>query len=410
VATFRDLLRASLLEIGAISGAETPSADAAADGLARCNRWIDMWGAEPLAIYHRTRSLMTIVANRGEYLVGPTAGTAHTDLSVSDGFDTAWSGAPDDWSDASTGAGTLSDETSVYQAGGHSVRLQPSSGTAAFEREFSVRPGDRVAISFYGYASQAGGASGLIVRNTATTNYVTSEGEWQSDEAFCVATPEPNNIFALRTFSFNVEDSDVIGTVVGSSPCELLVRFSTTGAIARIDTFTLTAKGGLQIARPPSFSDGDVRLVDTSLSPDLELPLRMFTDAAWNNLAQRDLTSTMPTSWHYEPTMPNGTLNLWPIPTGSTYQIAAYVPTRVSQFASLDDSVTLPPGYEEMIVQGLALRLCPSYGVRATEELKRSARESEAAVKRSNRRTQDLSFEASALFGTRPGFDIRTGR
>jgi hypothetical protein len=341
------------------------------------------------------------VANRGEYLIGPTAGTAHTDLSVSDGFDTSWTTAPDDWTDASTGAGTLANETSVYQAGGHSVRLQPSSGTAAFEREFSVRPGDRVTITFYGYASQAGGASGLIVRNPATTNYVNSSGAWQADEAFCVTMPDPNDIFALRSFTFNVEGSDVIGTVAGSSPCEILVKFATTTAIARVDTFTLAAKGGLEIARPAKIEAGAARLVDTAQDPDLEIPLTMLNDAAWNRLTLRGTTSAMPSAWHYEPTMPNGTFNLYPVPTGAGLQVAIYVPTQVSQFASLDDTVSLPPAYEEMIVQGLALRLCPSYGRQATPDLVRFASAAEAAVKRTNIKPRETACEAGALIGSR---------
>ena len=411
MSTPRDLIHASLREIGVLAGGETASADEATDALSRLNRWIGLWEMEPLAIFTKTRSTFPIVASRGEYLIGPSAGTAHTDLTVTDGFDTAWVTAPDNWTDASTGAGTLSDETSVYQAGGHSVRLQPSSGTAAFRRDFAERPGNRVTITFYGYTSTADQTAGLIVQNTATTNYLSSDGTWQATETFCTTIPDPNNIFGAKSVTFNVEDTDVIGTVVGSAPCTIRVKFSSTGTVARVDTFTYTSRGGLQIPRPERLDSGDVRLVNTNASPDFETPLTMQTDAAWFALPQRAQTASQPWAWHYEPTMPNGTLNLFPVPTGSGFEIAVYVPTRVAQFSTLDDTVTLPSGYEEMIVQGLALRLCPSYGRRVTPELQRFADASMAAVKRSNARLTEMSFPAESLIGSDRGwYNIRTDR
>jgi hypothetical protein len=410
VATPRDLLSASLREIGVLAGGDAAQFDDANDALNALNRWLDSLALEPLSIYTRTRSTFPVVANRGDYYLGPLAGTASTDNDVSDGFDTDWTTAPDDWSDASSGAGQLINDTTAYQDGGHCVELFPSSGVAALAREFDANPGDRVTISFYGYNANSDGVAGLIVQNTSTDNYLTSDGEWQADVTFAVQFPQSPDVFGLRTITFNVETDDIIGTVQSTVACGLTVTFQTEDGICRVDTFSLTSKGGLTIPRPTRLVAGEVRLIDTNTDPDFEIDLTQFTDDTWAGLTTKSQTSNQPAYWHYEPTYPNGTLNLWPIPTGSGFEIAIYTATRVPRFETLDDIVSLPDGYEEMIVQNMALRLCPSYKVQPSPLTVKFAADSLAAVKRANIRTKDMTFPGGALIGNRPWFDIRSGR
>ncbi|HET8644058.1 MAG TPA: hypothetical protein VFO85_01140, partial [Vicinamibacteria bacterium] len=80
-----------------------------------------------------------------------------------------------------------------------------------------------------------------------------------------------------------------------------------------------------------------------------------------------------------------------------------YTPTQISRFASLDALVSLPPGYEEMLVSNLAVRLCPSYSRSASPELRAAAVQSKAICKRSNYRPEEMSFGADALIGNQGG-------
>ena len=105
-----------------------------------------------------------------------------------------------------------------------------------------------------------------------------------------------------------------------------------------------------------------------------------------------------------------GTLTLWPVPTGTGLQGVAYVKTQITQFASLDSLVRLPPGFEEFIVTNLAARLCSSFNRKADPMLIQRAAEAKALVKRSNKRLSDLSFDAGALIGNRGGYNIFTDR
>jgi hypothetical protein len=138
------------------------------------------------------------------------------------------------------------------------------------------------------------------------------------------------------------------------------------------------------------------------------MPLVKLTDETYAAIAQKALTSTLPTSWFYNPTFPLGTLTLLPVPTQSGLQLALYVPTAVTEFTATSDSVSLPPGYKRMLVKSLAVELLPSYGRQPDPLLLRQAASAEAVVKRSNARLVELQFEG-VIQDSGSGYDIRVG-
>ena len=70
MATARDLVEASLREIGVLAGGEAAASADASDGLSALNRLIDSWSNERLTLYTTTRTTWTITANTQSYLVG----------------------------------------------------------------------------------------------------------------------------------------------------------------------------------------------------------------------------------------------------------------------------------------------------------------------------------------------------
>ncbi len=177
--------------------------------------------------------------------------------------------------------------------------------------------------------------------------------------------------------------------------------------VASTATYTVGSGGTVPIARP-TFIDS-IGYIDTTPTPDLELPLHMLTDAEYRALPQKPLTSTLPVSWYYEPTYPLGTLSLFPVPTSTTLLGAIYAPTAVTSFAALTTSVALPPGYARMLAKNLAVELAPSYERMINPGLLNAAMESKASVKRSNERVKLLCFPADALIGGSAGrYDINS--
>ena len=175
-------------------------------------------------------------------------------------------------------------------------------------------------------------------------------------------------------------------------------------------SFTVGTGGNINIARPVFIRH--VNFIDTSTDPDTEYQLPpLLTEDAWAAIRLKAQTATLPQVAYYNPTYPTGTLWPWPIPTSATLQWVLYHSSAIAQFAGLTTAVSLPPGYERMIVKGLALELLPSYGRQPDAMLIEQARDAKGVVKRSNKRTLDMSVEAGALVqgGRRGAFDIYQG-
>lgn len=173
--------------------------------------------------------------------------------------------------------------------------------------------------------------------------------------------------------------------------------------------YTVGAGANVNVARPAHIDH--VNFIDTSTDPDTEYPLVPLTEDGYAAIGQKALTSKFPSHWHYNPTFPNGVLNFWPVPTASTLQGALYAPAAIAKWTSLSTSVSLPPGYERMLVKNLAVELAPQFEREVGQALILQARESKAVVKGANRRLRDLSFDGGALIqGSGGAFDIYTGQ
>ncbi len=164
---------------------------------------------------------------------------------------------------------------------------------------------------------------------------------------------------------------------------------------AGIQNYNVGVGQVVNVARPVYVDH--VNFQDTAPDPDLEYQMEPLTEDAWSRVPQKTLQSKFPTSWYYNPTFPNAVLTLWPIPTATTLQGVLYAPQAVAQFAALTTVVSLPPGYEEMLVKNLALKLGPSYERQPNPVLVEQAREAKAIVKRANKRLADLSIDDAAL-------------
>jgi len=146
-----------------------------------------------------------------------------------------------------------------------------------------------------------------------------------------------------------------------------------------------------------------VNYQDLSVSPTLEYQLMPLTDDAWSRVPIKTLQSPRPTSYYWNPTFPYATIQLWPVPTNANLQGVIYAPLQVTEFADLQATVSLPPGYRRMIVKSLAMELAPSYEKPVHPALMEQANEAKAIVKRANTDLMDMDIEVAALGHTRSG-------
>jgi len=104
---------------------------------------------------------------------------------------------------------------------------------------------------------------------------------------------------------------------------------------------------------------------NTGWGPDtfpVDFPLRRIpSKEAWNRIPLKSLGS-WPFQYYYDPTRPNGTFYLWPIPIQWLFSLHMSVPQDVSNFTG-DEEITdfLPAESEEAILYNLAARLRANY-------------------------------------------------
>lgn len=179
---------------------------------------------------------------------------------------------------------------------------------------------------------------------------------------------------------------------------------ATTKAVTSgVGTYTVGIGGDVAVLRPLHVQSVNIR--DSITTLPYETPLRMMTNQDYAELRIKTQTSERPEACYYNLTYPLATLYLWPIPTSATLTIVLYAPEAVAEFAALSTAVSLPPGYERLIVKNLALELAPSYGAEVSPQLEKQAQDALAVVLRANKNLEEQRFDPGAGMGRR-SYDI----
>lgn len=186
------------------------------------------------------------------------------------------------------------------------------------------------------------------------------------------------------------------------------------GTVART-TYTWTASqssrtiaaSGAQLTgpRPLWIDSAAVIPVGATLETDLGRPM---TRDEYAVLPDKARTATVFDRLAYEPTFPNGTLIVYPVPTTAP-TLVLYVPVALTSEVTLATVLSYAPGYEEAAQYQLAKRLSTLYPGTWTEVLNQLAQDAMQRVQRSNIRTAYRKNDPALC----PGggfFDIDNGR
>lgn len=120
-------------------------------------------------------------------------------------------------------------------------------------------------------------------------------------------------------------------------------------------------------------------------SSNLDYPVIVKSHQDYQRVVQKTTTgNTFPEILAYQPTNPNGTILIWPVPTsGLTLRILSNKLFISISEPSID--MVLPIGYKDCFVYGLAERLCLKYGrLDLLPLISEKARNSKMIVKRKN--------------------------
>jgi len=160
--------------------------------------------------------------------------------------------------------------------------------------------------------------------------------------------------------------------------------------------YTVGPSGDVDIARPLFVRN--VNFVDTSQDPDLEIPMGLLTDDAYQAIPQKSLTAVYPSYAYYDRTYGTdglATLRLWQVPTSTTLLGAIYAPVAVETPSSSSATISLPPGYERYLRDTLAVEVAPDFDAVISPELMEAAKTATANIKRSNITLTDLYVDAA---------------
>jgi len=125
-----------------------------------------------------------------------------------------------------------------------------------------------------------------------------------------------------------------------------------------LQTYTIGPAGANFTAARPEYIK-DANLVLNQTSPVITRPIEILRDSGeWSNITEQNLPNAIPLQLYYRPTVPNGTIQIWP---GSSvaYGLQLFVWGQLSSFADLTTSYDLPPGYESAMKFSLASDIAP---------------------------------------------------
>ena len=195
---------------------------------------------------------------------------------------------------------------------------------------------------------------GAIASGESPTTAESNDGLTALNAMISSWQTEKLNVYAFVDTSFNLAAADNSYTVGPAG------NFALTPRPQKIEQVFVTANG----------INYEVELIDYE---------------KWNRIPDQTSDSDIPVCAYYEPTLPTGTLKLWPVPN-TVYALHLITWTSLSELAALSTTITLPQGYERALAYNLALEIASEYEKQASPSVQAIAVESKAVIKRANQR------------------------
>lgn len=168
-------------------------------------------------------------------------------------------------------------------------------------------------------------------------------------------------------------------------------------------SYTIGSGSDFNTARPQRIEEAYIRTPNGQ-----DLPLDLINDAEYASITIKTTQSPIPKRLYDDGSYPLKNLIFWPVPTDGAYQVVLYSWQALTSFATIETTVSLPPGYKKALRYALALELAPEYGRSAPAEVVAIANETKAQLKRKNYDQNQVVVDP-ALVGERKTFNWLTG-
>jgi hypothetical protein len=110
--------------------------------------------------------------------------------------------------------------------------------------------------------------------------------------------------------------------------------------------------------RPAAIARANLYLTSASPATPTRIPLTPVSMQEWMNIPVLNLNPVnVPTTFAYDPQYPNGVIWIWPPQRGNSLELFTW--GQLAPPVNLSDPFSAPPGYSDLIMYQLAMRLWP---------------------------------------------------
>lgn len=168
--------------------------------------------------------------------------------------------------------------------------------------------------------------------------------------------------------------------------------------------YTMGSGGNFDTTWPNVVSDATF-LRDTSQTPAIDYPLNQLSKEDYAAIEMKVPPNSIPTDMFFDPKYPLANIYLWP-PPDKAYELHTASEKSFAAFSDLTTPINLQPGYKEVLVYNLAVRLSADYRKQLTQEVMGYAVTLLSKLKSKNSRTIS---GVEALSDLPAGFKHRRG-
>lgn len=133
---------------------------------------------------------------------------------------------------------------------------------------------------------------------------------------------------------------------------------------------------------------------------------KVYSTEEWHRICLKTLQTDLPQGIYYNPTYPNGTIHVWPVPKAA-HALILFSLKPITKIESSSDDIVFPPGYEKALRYELADDLADEYGT-PNPRLYEKAQKYKANIARTNFDPLILRSDAFGLCESVP-YDIYRG-
>ncbi len=127
--------------------------------------------------------------------------------------------------------------------------------------------------------------------------------------------------------------------------------------------YSVGPSGDFDIARPDKIEAAYARLLPTQAGLSVDYPLTIIASREdYSQITLKGLT-TFPGALYYDPAFPAGIAYFWPIPPDGQFELHIITKQTLPVYATLTDSLALPPEYISAALYSLAVELAMNYGL-----------------------------------------------